>query len=68
MLRKYRECAGVTQEELARRLRVTVRTYVRWENAGIPQQWGQMIELAEILGVRPGDLVPRKTTGHNTAR
>lgn len=62
-MREYRERLGLSQEEVARRLGVSVMTDRRWEKGELPKQWRQLIILAELFGVRPEDIL-KGNVGH----
>ncbi len=49
-LAKYREFNGLSQEALAGRLGVDVRTIRRWETKGVPEK--QVLYVAETLGLK----------------
>lgn len=55
-LRGWREQAGLTQAELAKRLRVTQQTVSDWEAGEARPRMDRMTELAEAFGV-PADQI-----------
>jgi transcriptional regulator with XRE-family HTH domain len=50
-LRQLRDEAGLTQRELAERLRTTVRTVSRLETGAQEATWPMVVTLAEVFGV-----------------
>lgn len=53
-----RDRAGLTQEQLARQLNVTLRTMQRWEDGSTEPKGSQAVELALALEVDVADLYP----------
>jgi transcriptional regulator with XRE-family HTH domain len=50
-LRELREAAGLTQEQLAARAGVKRDAIARWERGAREPAWGNVLALAEALGV-----------------
>lgn len=50
-LRKLREKAGLTQEQLAERAGVKKLAVWRWETGAREPSWGHVVALAKALGV-----------------
>jgi transcriptional regulator with XRE-family HTH domain len=55
-IRLARSLAGMTQEDVARALDVTVRTYARWERAETQGFLGDLKRIAKVLGTTPEEL------------
>jgi transcriptional regulator with XRE-family HTH domain len=66
-LKQLRECAGLTQEELARRCGIPLRTYQRWETGetaarpNIRQIKALCKELNIPIGDLPDEFAPRRS-------
>jgi transcriptional regulator with XRE-family HTH domain len=56
-LREVRERAGLTQEQAAKKLRTTSRTYARWERGEVQFPLRRIERLAKAFKVRPADLL-----------
>lgn len=56
-LRLQRRLAGMTQEDAAHKLSVTVRTYARWENGESKGFVEQLDRIAEALGTTTDQLL-----------
>jgi transcriptional regulator with XRE-family HTH domain len=56
-LHAMREAAGLSQEQLAKRLGLTQRAYAYWERNPVALRPDQLMKLAEVLGVGPEDLL-----------
>lgn len=56
-IRQLRKKAGYTQIELAEKLEVSIATLRRWEAGETAPNGTRIIELAEILGVPPDEIV-----------
>jgi transcriptional regulator with XRE-family HTH domain len=56
-LKELRERAGLSQEQAARRMRTTSRTYARWERGEVGFPVGRVDELAKAFNVPPADLL-----------
>src|SRR4029453_1085284 len=54
-LRQFRQARGWSQDELARRLRVTAATISRYETGDLQIDPDQLPVIAELLGVHPCD-------------
>lgn len=55
-MRLARRLAGLSQEETARRLKVAVRTYARWEKGDTEGFLSELDRIADVLGVPVRDL------------
>jgi transcriptional regulator with XRE-family HTH domain len=60
-LRSAREETGLTQEGLARRVDVPLRTYVRYEHGDSIPKGDALVRLARALGTTAEDLFPVAT-------
>ncbi len=58
-LRTARLLAGLSQEKLAPRVGVTLRTIQRWEDGASEPKASQVTALAMALGVATSDFYPR---------
>ena len=56
-IRQLRKKAGLTQMELAEKLEVSIATLRRWEAGETSPNGTRIIELANILGVAPDEIV-----------
>jgi transcriptional regulator with XRE-family HTH domain len=56
-MRVARSLAGMTQEDAARALDVTVRTYARWERAETQGFLGELRRIAEAFETTPEELL-----------
>lgn len=56
-MREARESAGISQEEVGRRLGVTLRTYARWERGESYGYLQRLGDIAKALGVTESDLL-----------
>lgn len=57
-LRAARDEAGLTQEETARRVGVTLRAYAAWELGRNEPRGASLIRLGEVLEIDPRELYP----------
>ncbi len=57
-MRKQRRLAGLSQEEMGRRLGVTLRSYARWERGETAGHVGRVDAIAKALKCKPEDLMP----------
>jgi transcriptional regulator with XRE-family HTH domain len=62
-IRQARRLAGKTQEEAARELGVTVRTFARWETAETTGFLQELDRIGEALGVTRAQLVDAAPVG-----
>jgi transcriptional regulator with XRE-family HTH domain len=62
-LRVARRAAGLTQRELARRLRTTDTVVALWETGRRAPLTDRLPELARVVGVRPADLLAADADG-----
>lgn len=53
---QWRDHRGMTQEQLANRLKTTSMTISRWERGAVALNTTVMSELADALGIEPEDL------------
>jgi|Deesub1362A_J573_1020465.scaffolds.fasta_scaffold00385_3 HTH-type transcriptional regulator/antitoxin HipB len=60
-LKEARLRVGLSQEEVARRVGCSVRTYARWERGETMPQTRYLQALARVLGVTVDDLVKEDT-------
>ena len=60
-IKKLREAAGMTQAELAARMRLTTPSITKWELGRANPTYDNLIQLAEIFGVSLDEVVGRKT-------
>ena len=56
-IKLFRVKAGYTQEALARELNVSLSLISRLENGNTMVSIERMLEIAQILGVKPGDIL-----------
>jgi len=56
-LRAFREVAGLSQREMARRLGISQPAYLMWERHNVALKAEQITQLAENLGVRVEELL-----------
>ena len=56
-IRQLRKKAGLTQMELAEKLEVSIATLRRWEAGETAPNGTRIIELANVLGVAPDEIV-----------
>jgi len=57
-LKEYRRRAGLPQDVLARKARVSLRTIWLWEAYNLPpKRWESIQRVAAVLGVAPEDLL-----------
>lgn len=56
-MKEARRRAGISQEEAGRRLRVTLRTYARWERGETFGFIGHIGEIAKALDTTPDELL-----------
>lgn len=59
-LRELRIKSGLTQNEIASRLKVSGQTILNWENGIYEPKIYQLIELADLFGVSVDYLIERK--------
>lgn len=59
-LKLARKLAGLTQENAARALNVTGRTYARWERGETMGWLSEVDRIAEVFGVAPEELAPKR--------
>jgi transcriptional regulator with XRE-family HTH domain len=55
-VRELRAAAGLTNEQLAHEVGVTLRTVQRWQLGSNEPNGAQLLRLARVLGVHPDDL------------
>lgn len=67
-LRLQRRLSGQTQEEVARQLDVTVRTYARWENGESKGFVDQLDRIAKVLGTTADQLLGSPEGGSSDDR
>ncbi|MBQ6972846.1 MAG: helix-turn-helix domain-containing protein [Synergistaceae bacterium] len=56
-IRQLRKKAGLTQIELAEKLEVSIATLRRWEAGETAPNGTRIVEMADILGVAPDEIV-----------
>ena len=56
-LRTLRKRAGLSQEELADRAKITLRTFIRWENGETQPRIDEILRLAQALHVSEQELL-----------
>jgi len=56
-IRKYREAAGLSQEEAARKIGVTLGAWGKWERGETDPPVSRLAGIAEVLDIDPVDLV-----------
>jgi len=59
-LKKLREKAGISQVEAAELVGVSRATYFNWESGSNYPHIKNLAKLAEIMGVTPRNLLPKK--------
>ena len=57
-IRQFRESAGLTQDQLASKIGISRVTLVNIEGANRELSVRRLFEIAEILSLNPGDLLP----------
>lgn len=62
-IRKYREAAGMTKSDLAKRMRVSVPTIIRWERGEDYPAAARLPELATVLDCSIDDLYALEPAG-----
>lgn len=60
VIRKYRKQAGITQEEMARRLGVTTPAVNKWENNNTQPDISLLAPIARLLGITTDTLLSFK--------
>ena len=60
-LRTLRKRAGLSQEELADRAKITLRTFIRWENGETQPRIDEILRLAQALHVSEQELLTGDT-------
>jgi transcriptional regulator with XRE-family HTH domain len=58
-LKERREAVGLTQEDLAYRLKTTKGTISRWESGARDPGWKGIQAIAEVLGIEPAKMYER---------
>lgn len=58
-IREYRERKGMTQRDLAASIGVDASAVSLWESGKTAPTANNIVKLASILGVTPGDLFPQ---------
>lgn len=66
-LRKLRKDNGMTQEELAERLNVSVGVVSKWERGASEPELGCLVEIAEVFMVSVDSLIGYNMAGENPA-
>lgn len=61
-IKHLREAAGMTQAELAAKMRLTTPSITKWERGRANPTIANLIQLAEIFGVSLDEVVGRKTS------
>ena len=61
-IKQLREAAGMTQAELAAKMRLTTPSITKWERGRANPTYDNLIQLAEILGVSLDEVAGRKTS------
>ena len=64
-IREYRKSMGLTQEQLAERLGITLGTVSKWERGGSEPDLGYLMELAELFRVSVDALIGFSMRGSN---
>ena len=59
-IREYRERHGLTQEELARRLKIDRSSVAKWESGCNTPRLAHLLELAKIFRCSIDELIDRK--------
>ena len=62
-IKKLREAAGMTQAELAARMRLTTPSITKWELGRANPTYDNLIQLAEIFGCTLDEEKKKKTRG-----
>ena len=57
VIKKYRKAAGITQEEMARRLGVTTPAVNKWENNNTQPDISLLAPIARLLGINTDTLL-----------
>lgn len=55
-LKKVRVDSGLSQEQLSRRIDVSLQTFARWERGQVNPPLERVVQVAEVLGIDPSDL------------
>lgn len=66
VLRTRREAVGITQTDLAKRVKLASQEISRLERGIVDPTWSRIIELAEALGVTPNDFLPPENPSCDT--
>lgn len=66
MIKRLRKEKGMTQEELAERLNVSLMTVRRWEWGNTSPNSKMLVELADVLGTTPEKLLSDDTEENDT--
>ena len=61
-IKQLREAAGMTQAELAAKMRLTTPSITKWERGRANPTYDNLIQLAEIFGVSLDEVAGRKTS------
>lgn len=64
-IREYRKSMGLTQEQLAERLGITLGTVSKWERGGSEPDLGYLMDLAELFRVSVDALIGFSLRGSN---
>ena len=67
-IRRVRKEAGFTQIELAAKMGISIATLRRWEAGETTPTGSRMIELAELLGVTPEEIVGEESQPQKSGR
>ena len=63
-IKQLREAAGMTQAELAAKMRLTTPSITKWELGRANPTYDNLIQLAEIFGVSLDEVAGREKTAH----
>lgn len=61
-IRNKREALGVSQERLAEYIGVSINSISRYETGSVSMRIDTFYSIAELFGVSPNDLAPKKLT------
>lgn len=65
-IRKYRKEAGLTQQELADELKISIMTVSRYENSDRIPRWSEIVATCEVLSKKIGrEITPEELMSPN---
>lgn len=61
-LYSYRKALGLTQEEVAERAELSLRTYADMERGSVNIRMQTLLKICQVLGITPDDILTRQAT------